>query len=79
MTNRGPSGQPDLIEYTGARLDFVWREGFKMFGAVGEIKFEARNLLSTDYVEFQQLNNSTILNNSYEIGRSFQLSASLQF
>jgi outer membrane receptor protein involved in Fe transport len=79
VTNRGPSGQPDLVEFTGARLDFVWREGFTLFGSLGELKFEARNLLSTDYVEFQQLNNSIIRNNAYEIGRSFQLSASLQF
>ncbi|ESZ86102.1 MAG: TonB-denpendent receptor [Blastomonas sp. CACIA14H2] len=79
VTNRGPSGQPDLVEYTGARLDFVWREGFKLFNKVGELKFEARNLLSTDYIEFQRLNNSLILNNAYEIGRSFQISASLQF
>lgn len=79
VTNRGPSGQPDLVEYTGARLDFVWREGFKLFNKVGELKFEARNLLSTDYIEIQRLNNSLILNNAYEIGRSFQISASLQF
>lgn len=79
VTNRGPAGQPDFIEYTGARLDFVWREGFKLFNALGELKFEARNLLGTDYVEFQQLNNSLIRNNAYDIGRAFQISASLQF
>jgi len=79
VTNRGPAGQPDFVEYTGPRLDFVWREGFKLFNRTGELKFEARNLLSTDYVEFQQLNNSLILNNAYEIGRGFQISASLEF
>ena len=79
VTNRGPAGQPDFVEFTGPRLDFVWREGFKLFNRVGELKFEARNLLSTDYVEFQRLNNSLIRNNAYEIGRAFSISASLQF
>ena len=79
VTNRGPAGQPDFVEYTGPRLDFVWREGFKVFNKVAELKFEARNLLGTDYVEFQQLNTSTILNNAYDIGRAFSISASLQF
>ncbi|MFN3817927.1 TonB-dependent receptor domain-containing protein [Blastomonas sp.] len=79
VTNRGPAGQPDFVEYTGPRLDFVWREGFNLFGKLGELKFEARNLLGTDYVEFQQLNSSVIRNNAYDIGRGFQVSASLQF
>lgn len=79
VTNRGPAGQPDFVEHVGARLDFVWREGFKIFNSVGELKFEARNLLGTDYIEFQQLNTSLIRNNAYDIGRLFSISASLQF
>jgi outer membrane receptor protein involved in Fe transport len=77
VTNRGPNGQPDLVEQPGLRLDFVAREGFTMWGRTGEIKFEARNLTGVGYQEFQTLNGSRIDNNSYDLGRTFSLGISL--
>jgi outer membrane receptor protein involved in Fe transport len=77
VTNRGPNGQPDLVEQPGLRLDFVAREGFSLWGRSGEIKFEARNLTGEGYQEFQTLNGSRIDNNSYDQGRSFSLGISL--
>jgi hypothetical protein len=77
VTNRGPNGQPDLVEKPGLRLDFVAREGFSLWGRSGEIKFEARNLTGEGYEEFQSLNGSRIENNSYGLGRTISLGISL--
>lgn len=79
VTNRGPSGQPDLFEKPGLQLDVVLREGFTWKGAELEFKLEARNLLGTDYQEFQTTGASRIDNNRYEIGRSFSASVSTKF
>ncbi|MFN3945454.1 MAG: outer membrane beta-barrel protein [Allosphingosinicella sp.] len=79
VTNRGPSGQPDLFEEPGIQLDFVMREGVRLFGVEGELKFEARNLTGENYEEFQTLNDSRIDTNSYRLGRSFSLGLSINF
>ena len=69
VTNRGPSGQPDLIEEPGLRLDFVAREGVRLFGADVELKLEVRNITGENYEEYQILNSSRIDNNTYDLGR----------
>ncbi|PWG01532.1 TonB-dependent receptor domain-containing protein [Sphingosinicella humi] len=79
VTNRGPSGQPDLIEEPGFRLDFVAREGIRLLGADMELKFEARNLLGENYEEYQTLNGSRIDTNSYDLGRVFSLGLGMTF
>jgi len=43
------------------------------------MKFEARNLSGTNYVESQRLNGSELIINSYDIGRSFSFGATLKF
>jgi len=78
-TQRGPNGQPDLVERPGIRLDFVARQGFTLGGIALEAKFEARNLTNTKYQEFQTLNSSRIDNNTYVLGRTFQLGVSAKF
>jgi len=77
-TNRGPNLTPDFIEKPGLQLDFVMREGVKIFAKEVEFKFEARNLLGTDYTEYQRLNASELIINSYKIGTSVSLSATLK-
>ncbi|QJB68652.1 TonB-dependent receptor domain-containing protein [Parasphingorhabdus halotolerans] len=79
VTARGPQDQPDLIERTGWRLDFVLREEMNIAGQDFEMKFEARNVLGTGYRESQTLGSSTILNNAYEVGTRFSLSIGLNF
>ncbi len=79
VTARGPQDQPDLIEKTGWRLDFVLREEMNIAGQDFELKFEARNVLGTDYSESQTLGSSTILNNAYEVGTRFSMSIGLNF
>ena len=54
------------------------REGVKIFAKEVEFKFEARNLLGTDYTEYQRLNASELIINSYKIGTSVSLSATLK-
>ncbi|MEP2989218.1 MAG: TonB-dependent receptor [Parasphingorhabdus sp.] len=79
VTARGPQDQPDLIERTGWQLDFVLREEMNIAGQDFELKFEARNVLGTDYRESQTLGSSTILNNAYEVGTRFSMSIGLNF
>lgn len=79
VTNRGPSGQPDLVEKPGVRLDFVARQGLTIAGAALELKFEARNLTNTKFEESQSVGQSKIFNNGYDIGRSFALGVSVKF
>lgn len=76
---RGPSGQPDLVEKPGIRLDVVIRQGFKVRGHELELKLEGRNLTNTRYQEFQTLNSSRVDTNTYVLGRTFQASLSAKF
>lgn len=79
VTSRGASLQPDIIEKPGFRVDFVAREGFNLFGAEGELTFEARNLTRTRYQEFQKSGNNRVFYNRYRIGTTIELGVSLKF
>jgi len=82
VVSRGVFGtppQPDILERPGVRIDFVAREGVKLFERELEVKFEARNLTGRRHVEFQQSGSNRLDVNSYDVGRSFSLSASLKF
>ena len=79
VTSRGPSGQPDIEERPGFRLDFVARQGVAVFGQELEVKFEARNITGTRYQEVQTSGDNRIFYNRYNVGTSFSLGASLKF
>jgi outer membrane receptor protein involved in Fe transport len=83
VTTRGPiqgaDRQPDFIEKPGFRLDFVARQGFDLGGREVELKFEARNLTGRKYQEFQRSGANRIDVNTYDLGQSFSLSASMKF
>lgn len=82
VVSRGLNGsppQPDRIERPGLSLDFVAREGFDVLGGELELKFEARNITGRKHEEFQQSGSNRIDVNTYRLGRSFSLSASLKF
>ncbi|HMN54411.1 MAG TPA: TonB-dependent receptor, partial [Sphingopyxis sp.] len=79
VTRRGPSGQPDIFERPGVQLDFVARQGIRMFGKEFELKFEARNLLGTKYKEMQEANGNRIYYNLYKPGATFSLGGSVKF
>lgn len=79
VISRGLNGnppQPDVIEKPGFQLDFVAREGFKLFGAEFEAKFEVRNILGTKHQEYQSFEDRRVDVNSYDVGTSVGLSLS---
>lgn len=81
VVSRGLNGsppQPDVIEKPGLRLDFVAREGFKLLNRELEVKFEARNLTGEKHEEFQESGSNRIERNTYDLGRSFSLSATIK-
>ncbi|UVO49386.1 TonB-dependent receptor [Sphingomonas sp. SUN019] len=79
VTTRGPSGQPDVYEKPGFRLDFVAREDVDLFGLNAEVKFEARNITATKYQEFQEFDGRRIYYNLYDVGASVSLGLGLKF
>jgi len=79
VTSRGPSGQPDLKEKPGIQLDFVARQGVTLLNKEIELKFEARNLTGRKYQEVQTSGDNQIFFNRYKLGRTFSLSASINF
>lgn len=79
VTTRGPSGQPDVKEYPGFRLDFVAREAVDLFGLATEVKFEARNITATKYQEYQQTGGKRIYYNSYDVGAAVSLGLGVKF
>ena len=79
VTSRGASGQPDIVERPGIRVDFVAREGITVLGRDVEIKFDVRNLTNTQYQEFQQSGANKVYYNKYRIGASASLGVSLTF
>ena len=81
VTSRGlaNSGQPDIFEDPGVRIDFVSRQGVMVLGHEVEFKFEARNLTGQKYSEYQQANLNRVNFNVYDVGRTFALTTQLKF
>ena len=79
VTNRGASGQPDIVERPGVQLDFVARQGITLAGVPSEMKLEIRNLTGTQYREFQRNGENVVFYNRYDQGRVFSLGWSFTF
>jgi hypothetical protein len=81
VTSRGlvNQGQPDIYEYPGVQLDFVARQGVHVAGRQFDAKFEARNMLGTNYRETQSNSDYTVTYNAYRVGRTFNFSLSTTF
>ena len=77
--SRGAAGLPDVIESPGVNVDFVVRQGVNWFGQDLELKFEARNLLETEYQEFQERAGNKVFFNRYDSGVKFSASISASF
>jgi outer membrane receptor protein involved in Fe transport len=75
----GSTPQPDVIERPGFRLDFVAREGIEMFKREIELKFEARNITGQRHEEFQKSGTNRIDINTYDVGTTLALSATVKF
>jgi outer membrane receptor protein involved in Fe transport len=75
ISNRGRPGFPDLIVEPGVTLDFTFNKTWvNSVGVETVLGFEARNLLATNYNEFQKLGTGTVDVNRYDIGQSFSIS-----
>ncbi|MCF8707561.1 TonB-dependent receptor plug domain-containing protein [Rhizorhapis sp. SPR117] len=79
VARRGAPGQPDVIEKPGIRVDFVARETVLLGSNELELKFEARNIFGQDFEQFQKSGDSRIDINSYDVGSSLSLGATLKF
>ena len=80
--SRGLNGsppQPDVIEKPGLRIDLVMREAMDFYGQEIELKFEARNITARKHEEFQSLGKNRVDVNTYDLGRTLSLSASVTF
>ena len=77
--SRGAAGLPDVVESPGVNVDFVVRQGVNWFGQDLELKFEARNLLETEYQEFQQRGGNKVFFNRYDSGVKLSASISASF
>lgn len=82
ITARGAGGagnrEPDYIQDPGIFLDFVYRKDFEYGGRDLGFALELRNLLGTDFDEYQELGNKILINN-YELGSSASVSLTARF
>ena len=76
---RGRPGEPDLIQDPGDFVDFVYRQDFTAMGRDLGFSLELRNLLGTEFDEFQELNGNKILINNYELGTTGSISLTARF
>ncbi|MFN4286979.1 MAG: TonB-dependent receptor domain-containing protein [Brevundimonas sp.] len=79
VSARGRPGEPDFIQEPGFMLDFVLRQDFTVWNRDLQFGFELRNILNTEYQEYQLLNDSRIDINRYDLGRSISFSLSTRF
>lgn len=70
---------PDTYQEPGTQLDFVWRKGFDAFGRDLNLQLEARNLLGTEYKEYQDYATGRLYVDKYKPGTSVSVSLSTQF
>ena len=69
----------DQLKSSPAEVDFIVRQGVNWFGQDLELKFEARNLLETEYEEFQERGGNKVFFNRYDAGVKFSASVSAKF
>lgn len=75
---RGRPGEPDLTQEPGVMLDFVYRRQFGAFGRDFSFGLELRNLLNTEFQEYQELGQRVDINR-YDLGTSGSISLSTRF
>ena len=72
------SREPDYIQDPGVFVDFVYRKDFEYGGRDLGFALELRNLLGTDFDEYQELGNKIRINN-YDLGSSASVSLTARF
>lgn len=79
ISARGRPGQPDYIEEPGTTVDFVLRKSFAWEKYKPSLNFSARNLLDTEYQEYQEAGGRRIDVYNYKPGISWDVSLSVEF
>ncbi|KAK0360970.1 hypothetical protein LTR94_025228, partial [Friedmanniomyces endolithicus] len=74
----GGSREPDFIQEPGVFLDFVYRKDFTVMNRDMGFALELRNLLGTEFDEYQELGNKIRVNN-FDLGQSASVSLSARF
>ncbi len=72
------SREPDYVQDPGVFLDFVYRKDFEYGGRDLGFALELRNLLGTEYDEYQELGNKIRVNN-YKLGSGATVSLTARF
>ncbi|MEN5363127.1 TonB-dependent receptor domain-containing protein [Brevundimonas intermedia] len=74
----GSGREPDFIQEPGVFLDFVYRKDFTVMARDMGFALELRNLLGTEFDEYQELGNKIRVNN-YDLGQSASVSLTARF
>lgn len=74
----GASREPDFVQEPGVFLDFVYRKDFTVMDRDLGFALELRNLLGTEFDEYQELGNK-IRVNQYDLGTSGSVSLTARF
>jgi len=82
ISARGAGGagnrEPDYFQNPGVFLDLVYRKDFEYGGRDLGFSLELRNLLNTEFDEYQELGNKILINN-YQLGTSASVSLTARF
>ncbi|WP_425490802.1 TonB-dependent receptor domain-containing protein [Luteimonas cellulosilyticus] len=79
ISARGLPGQPDYLQKPGTTLDLVLSRSFPLWSSTGKIGFTARNLLDTEFQEFQEVGGDRVDVYRYEPGIAYDLSLTVEF
>lgn len=79
ISARGLPGQPDYMQKPGTTLDLVMSKTFPLWSSIGKIGFSARNLLNTEFREYQEMGGNHVDVYRYEPGVGYDLSLSVEF
>ena len=71
--------EPDYLQDPGVFLDFVYRKDFTVADRDLGFALELRNLLGTEFDEYQELNGNKIRINNYDLGSSASVSLTARF
>jgi len=74
----GTAREPDYLQEPGAFLDFVYRKDFTVKGRDLGFALELRNLLGTEFEEYQEKGNRIRIN-QYDLGQSASVSLTARF
>jgi outer membrane receptor protein involved in Fe transport len=75
----GITGDPDIMQEPGTQLDFIYRKGFTTFGRDVNLQVETRNLLGTEYKEYQEVAGGRRYVDTYKVGTNVSFSLSTSF